>query len=227
MGELSASIAHEINQPLTAIITNADTCLHWLSGPADDFEKARAAAIRMKSDAQRASDVLGRIRALLVGKRPERIHVAVNDVIRDVLSLVGGELQSRDVCLMTQLTETSARIIADPIQLQQVVLNLIMNAVEAMVAVTDRRRTLIISSDWISADKVMVSTEDNGIGLDPAFVNCVFDPFFTTKASGMGMGLSICRSIIEAHGGELRASRAAPFGAKFQFTLPLDPDLTS
>jgi PAS domain S-box-containing protein len=220
MGELAASITHELRQPLSAAVTNGTTCQHWLSEHTLDLARARRAAQRMVAAAQRASEVMDRIRGLLNKTPPEKISVVINDLLRETLAVMENELRVRQVVVATELAEPSPTIIGDRVQLQQVVLNLIMNGVEAMSLVAERPRLLRISSRREAPGDVLVAVEDSGMGLDPAIAEKIFDPFFTTKAGGMGMGLSICRSIIEGHGGRLWASPSPSHGALVQFTLP-------
>jgi PAS domain S-box-containing protein len=222
MGELAASIAHELRQPLSAAVTNGTTCQHWLSEDTLDLARARKAVQRMVAAAQRASEVMDRIRGLINKTPSEKISVVVNDLIRETLALIETELRARQIVVATDLAEPPISIAADRVQLQQVVLNLIMNAVEAMSLVADRTRLLRISSQREAPSSVLIRVADSGTGLDPTIAERIFDPFFTTKAGGMGMGLSICRSIIDGHGGRLWASPAPSYGALVQFTLPTE-----
>lgn len=222
MGELAASIAHELRQPLSAAVTNGTTCQHRLSGDTLDLARARRAAERMIAAARRASEVMDRIRGLLNKRPPERTRVDINDLIYETLVVMDAELRAREIVVATELAEPSSSTIGDRVQLQQVVLNLIMNGVEAMSPVADRPRLLRISSRREAPDSVLVAVEDSGTGLDPTIAERIFDPFFTTKAGGMGMGLSICRSTIEGHGGRLWASPASSHGTVVQFTLPTE-----
>jgi PAS domain S-box-containing protein len=218
MGELTASIAHEINQPLAAVATNASASLHWLAVQPPNLAEAREAMTGAMQEAQRASRVIDRVRTLLKKASPELRILNVNDVIREVLSLADSELTASGVAVQLALAPDVA-VIGDRVQLQQVVLNLIMNAMDAMAAVTDRPRTLAIKSVK-DVEDVVVEVQDSGKGLDPEQVSRIFDSFFTTKPDGIGMGLSISRSIVEAHGGQLIASPACPHGALFQVVLP-------
>ena len=220
MGELAASIAHELKQPLSAAVTNGTTCQHWLSEDTLDLARARKAAQRMIAAAQRASEVMDRIRGLINKTSSEKISVVVNDLICETLALIETELRARQIVVATDLAEPPISIVADRVQLQQVVLNLIMNAAEAMSLVADRTRLLRISSQREPPSSVLVRVADAGTGLDPTIAERIFDPFFTTKAGGVGMGLSICRSIIDGHGGQLWASPAPSYGALVQFMLP-------
>ena len=220
MGQLSASIAHEINQPLMAIVTNSDTCLHWLASTDPDLEKAREAAQRMARDARRASDIIARIHSLMSKTVSQRTLVDINALIRDVLDLTQGELRKHEVAAHVELTASMPMILGDQVQLQQVILNLVLNSIEAMMAVQNRPRALRVTSVLNGADELQVSLHDTGVGLDPSSADRIFDAFFTTKPSGTGMGLSICRSIVEAHGGRICALSGIPHGAIFQFSLP-------
>ena len=225
MGELAASIAHELRQPLSAAVTNGTTCQHWLSEDTLDLARARGAAQRMIAAAQRASEVMDRIRALTNKMPPQRGVLAINDLLRETIALMETELRARRIVVATELAEPLPAIIGDWVQLQQVVLNLIMNGVEAMSLVADRPRLLRIRSRREAPGSVLVAVEDAGTGLDPAIAEKIFDPFFTTKAGGMGMGLSICRSIIDGHGGRLWASPMPSGGALVQFTLPTEDNV--
>ena len=222
MGELAASIAHELRQPLSAAVTNGTTCQHWLSEDTLDLARARKAAQRMIAAAQRASEVMDRIRGLINKTPSEKISVVVNDLICETLALIETELRARQIVVATDLAEPPISIVADRVQLQQVVLNLIMNAAEAMSLVADRTRLLRISSQREPPSSVLIRVADAGTGLDPTIAERIFDPFFTTKAGGVGMGLSICRSIIDGHGGRLWASPAPSYGALVQFMLPTE-----
>jgi PAS domain S-box-containing protein len=222
MGELTASIAHELRQPLSAAVTNGTTCQHWLSEDTLDLDRARRAAQRMIAASKRASEVMDRIRGLLNKAPPERTRIDINDLLRETLTVMGAELRARQIVVATELGESTPSMIGDRVQLQQVVLNLIMNGVEAIGSVADRPRLLRISSRSEAPASVLVAVEDSGTGLDPAVAERIFDPFFTTKAGGMGMGLSICRSVIEGHGGRLWATPASSGGAVMQFMLPVE-----
>jgi PAS domain S-box-containing protein len=224
MGQLSASIAHEIKQPLTAIAANADTCLHWLSAEEPDLAKARAAAQRLARDARRASEIVDRIKALMNKTPVERVLLNINEIIHEVLKLTQGELRKHQITTLADLDDSIRPINGDRVQLQQVILNLVLNSIESMMLVSDRPRTLSIRSRVLDNAIVELCFYDSGVGLDSTVADRVFDAFFTTKRNGTGMGLAICRSIIEAHDGQISASPAAPFGAVFQFTLPSQID---
>jgi PAS domain S-box-containing protein len=220
MGELSASIAHEVNQPLGAIVSNGQACLRLLAVPKPDIQDLREAVEEMISDGKRASEVLRRIRALVRNISPERKPLDVNEVVDEVLALTRQELRTYGVSAQTELNRDLPLVHADRVQLQQVVLNLVMNAIEAMRETSDRPRTLSLRSEPGQLRDVVVSVADNGAGLATGAVAHVFDAFFTTKAEGMGMGLSICNSIVRAHGGRLSAAPGVPHGAVFSFSLP-------
>ena len=221
MGQLSASIAHEINQPLTAIAANSDTCLHWLSTEEPDLTKARAAAQRLANDARRASEIIARIKALMNKTPVEKAPVDIIDAIRDVMKLTQEEFRKHRITTLADLPESVPQINGDRVQLEQVILNLVLNSIESMMLVEDRPRTLLIRSQVLDDRMVEISFHDTGVGLDSTVVDRLFDAFFTTKHHGTGMGLAICRSIIEAHDGQISAIPGAPFGAVFQFSLPV------
>jgi PAS domain S-box-containing protein len=227
MGELSASIAHEINQPLGAIVANGQACLRFLAMPTADIAEAREAIEEMISDGRRASEVLKRVRALGQNAPPKRKLLDISDAITEVLALTRQELRTYEVSVRTELDHNLPLVHADPIQVQQVVLNLVMNAIEAMRETDDRPRTLSLKSGSGEHQDVIVTVADNGAGLDAAHLEHLFEAFFTTKAEGMGMGLSICNSIVRAHGGRLSAAAGAPHGAVFCFSLPAVAESTS
>jgi two-component system sensor kinase FixL len=220
VGELAASIAHEVNQPLTGVITNGNACLRWLGRTPPDVDEAREAVTRMIRDGSRASEVMARIRTLLRKAEPQKTRLAINDVIGEVIALAESEVHRNRVLLKTDLAADFPPVLADRIQLQQVLLNLMLNGMEAMRAVTDRSRELIIRSQAEETDAIRVAVQDAGVGIDPQDMDRIFTAFFTTKPEGLGMGLAISRSIIEAHGGRLWATPNAGPGATFQFTLP-------
>jgi PAS domain S-box-containing protein len=220
MGELAASIAHELRQPLAAIVMNGSAALRWLNREQPNLEEAREASERSVKEAQRADEIIHGLRALLGNQAPRREAFDIVDQIREVLELVRAELRRDHVGIRTEFPRALPRVYGDGVQLQQVLLNLILNAVEAMKTVTDRGRELTLRVESESADAISVVIEDTGAGLDPKSVDRIFEPFFTTKANGLGMGLSICRSIVEAHGGRLAASSRSPYGAAFRFTVP-------
>jgi len=226
MGQLTASIAHEINQPICAMVTNAEAALRWLGRRPPDLEEVRQTLGRIISDGGRAGDVIGRIRALIKKAPPRKEGLEINEAILEVIALTRGEVVQSGVSVRTQLAEGLPLIQADRVQLQQVILNLIINAVEAMSGLGEGSRELVISTGRDASNGVLVSLRDSGPGLDPASLERLFDAFYTTKSSGLGMGLSICRSIIEAHGGRIWAGANEPRGAVFHFTLPLEPEET-
>src|SRR6266576_623927 len=221
MGELAASIAHEINQPLAAVVANANACLRWLAGAVPNLDEAREAVGRIVRDGNRASDVIGRIRALFKKSGDEKALLDINEVIHEVVGLIQSEIQKNGVALGMALARGLPRVMGDRVQLQQVILNLVMNGIEAMSAVTDRPRDLVIRSDPYESDKVLIAIQDSGIGLNPESLDHLFAAFFTTKPKGMGMGLAISRSIVENHGGRLWAVPNNGPGATFQFTLDI------
>ncbi len=220
MGQLTASIAHEVNQPIAAVVTNAQAALRWLNMQPPDPEEVRQALDRIVSNGRRAGDVIGRIRGLVTKTPPRKDRLDINDTIREIIALTRSELRSSGTSLQTQLADGLPLVRGDRIQLQQVMLNLILNAVEAMSGSDEGSRELLISSEGDGANGVRIAVRDWGPGLKPESLDRLFDAFYTTKPDGMGMGLSICRSIIEAHGGRLWATRNQPQGAVFQFTLP-------
>jgi PAS domain S-box-containing protein len=223
MGELAASLAHEINQPLAAIVTNGSAGLRWLNQGQPDLDEARAALSRIVRDGARAADVIRGLRALAKKTGPELAKLDINDTILEVLALTRSEMQRHGVVLHTDLFTGDRPVFADRVQLQQVLMNLILNGIEAMRAVAGHQRVLAISSEPAGPDGVLVAVADTGPGLDPATADRIFEPFFTTKPQGMGMGLSICRSIITAHGGQLWGSPGVPCGAVFRFTVSRVP----
>ncbi len=220
LGELAASIAHEINQPLAAVATSGNACLRWLTRDPPDLNAARQAVARIVQDAHRAGDVIHSLRTLAVKSGPQLTELDVNGAIQEVLVLTRGDLHRHGVALHTDLFADLRPVMGDKVQLQQVLLNLITNAVDAMAEVTDRAKMLLITAHPAQPDGVLVSVEDTGTGFDPATADQIFAPFYTTKSSGMGMGLSICKTIIEGRGGQLWAKPNQPHGAIFQFRLP-------
>jgi signal transduction histidine kinase len=220
MGELVASIAHEINQPLAAISANGEACLRWLNRDEPDLDEAREAVFRITQDSRRAAGVIANLRAMVNKSGPQLAKLDINDAIEEVLVLTRSELTNQNVELHTDLSTHDRSVFGDRVQLQQVMLNLIMNGIDAMSAVTGRAKVLTISSEPVESDGVLVAVKDTGTGIDPATADRIFESLFTTKPNGMGMGLSICRSMIDAHGGRFWASPNTPHGAIFQFTLP-------
>jgi signal transduction histidine kinase len=227
MNELLASIAHEINQPLGAIVSNGQAGLRFLAAPVPDIPEVRDALEEMISDAKRASDVLGRIRALGKSASPERKPLDINDVVGKVLELMQQELRTYAISANSELDHSLPLVQGNGIQLQQVVLNLMMNAVEAMRGIDDRPRVLDLKSEFHGHHGVFITVADNGAGLPKVDdLNHIFDAFFTTKAGGTGMGLSICNSIVRAHGGRLSVAPGSSFGAVFSFSLPAIAETT-
>jgi len=222
LGELTASIAHEINQPLAAVVNNATACLHWLA--AQNLEEARQSAEFIIADGHRAGEIIGRIRALAKKAPSRRDWIDVNETILEVIALARSEVHSNGVALRTRLSDDLPLVLGDRIQLQQVMLNLMINAIEAMNEVIDASRELFISSARDASHSVLVAVRDSGPGLDPESLDRLFHAFYTSKPQGMGMGLVISRSIVEAHGGRLWATANVPHGAVFQFTLPIVAD---
>jgi signal transduction histidine kinase len=219
MGELTALIAHEINQPLAAVVTNANACLRWLMGPIPNLDEAREALARIVRDGNRASDVIGRIRALVKKSGTEKASLDLNEVIQEVVGLVQSEIQKSGVTLQMELADDLPQILGNRVQLQQVILNLVMNGIEAMDTVTDRPREILIRSCEHESDQLLIAVQDSGVGIDSQNLEKIFDAFYTTKPQGMGMGLAISRSIVENHGGRLWAVPNDSPGATFQFTL--------
>jgi PAS domain S-box-containing protein len=222
LGQLAASIAHEVNQPLAAIVADATASLNWLARAKPDLEHVRETLAAIVKDGHRAADIIQRIRQLTTKTEPRNARLNVNDVVRDVVDLVRAELQRHDVALALELTAELAFVFGDRVQLQQLILNLVMNAVDAMTSVSGRPRNLIIGSERHHEHHITVAIHDTGVGLDPNHIDRLFNAFFTTKPGGMGMGLSISRSIVEAHGGRLWATPNSPYGAIFHFSLPID-----
>jgi PAS domain S-box-containing protein len=219
MGELTASLAHEVNQPIAAAITNANTCIRWLAADTPNLEEARAAAMRIVKDGKRAAEIISRVRLLFKKGNPERELVDANEVIREMIVVLRSEAMRYSISVQTELAEDLPPVMGDRVQLQQVMMNLIMNGIDAMKDV-DGTRELIIKSQRAENEQVLVSVSDTGVGLPPQQADQVFDAFFTTKPHGTGMGLRISRSIIESHGGRLWAADNSPHGASFCFTLP-------
>ena len=227
LGELTASIAHEVNQPLAALVTNAEACLRWLDRGTPDLGEARGAVESIIKDGNRAAEVIRHVRALTNKTDTQKAPLDINDVVNEVIALVQRELFSHRVSLRTEFAPALPVVLADRVQLQQVTINLIMNGIEAMQPITDRPRELVIRSHQDEARQVLVTVEDCGVGISAENVDRLFNAFFTTKSSGMGMGLSICRSIIAAHGGRMSAANNPGSGATFQFTLPSHQEGTS
>ena len=227
LGELAASIAHEVNQPLAGVVSNAEACLRWLDCEAPNLDRARRSVEWIIEDGNRASEVIQRVRSLARKSNLEKVPLDINDVVRETITLVQHELFSHRMSLRTKLAPDLPMILGDRIQLQQVIINLVMNGIEAMQSVTNRPRELVICTHQEEPQEVFVSVTDHGVGISTEIADRLFDAFFTTKSSGMGMGLSICRSIIETHSGRIWATANLPHGATFQFTVPVDAETVS
>ena len=219
LGELTSSIAHEINQPLGAVVNNASACVRWLA--AQNLEEARRSAALVIADGHRAADIMRRIRALATKAPPHKDWLDLNATIRDALALVRSEVDRHGVMVETHLAAEVPWMLGDRIQLQQVLLDLVMNAIEAMRGVGPGPRTLWVSSEKVATTEVVIAVRDSGPGFDPQHLDRLFDAFYTTKPEGMGLGLAISRRIIDAHGGRLWATANTPHGAVVQFALPL------
>jgi C4-dicarboxylate-specific signal transduction histidine kinase len=218
MGEMTASLAHEVNQPIAAAVTNAKTCLRWLTRDHPDVEEARAAAMRSAKDGMRAAEIVSRVRLLFKKGTPQREFVDVNEVVREMIVLLRSEATRCLVSVQTELAADLPQIMGDRVQLQQVLMNLMLNGIDAMKDV-DGTRELAIKSQRAKNEEVVVSVTDSGVGLPPQQADQIFNAFFTTKPHGTGMGLRISRSIVESHGGRLWATDNSPRGASFCFTL--------
>ena len=225
-GQLSASIAHEINQPIAAVIANANAGLRWLGARRPDLDEVQQALRRIVRDGTRAGEVIGRVRTLVEKVPPRLDRFDINEAIREVIPLIQAELQRNRVGLQTGLANDLPLVPGDRVQLQQVIVDLIVNALDAMAGVSDGIRELTIASGTAAPNDVFVEVQDTGPGLDPASLDRLFQSFYTTKPDGMGMGLAISRSIVEAHGGRLSATPNEPRGAVFRMTLPVQETLT-
>jgi C4-dicarboxylate-specific signal transduction histidine kinase len=219
MGELTASLAHEVNQPIAAAVTNANTCLRWLTRDHPDLEEAREAASRIVKDATRAAGIINRVRLLFKKSTPQRELVDVNEAIREMIVLLRSEATRYNITVRMELAADLPRIMGDRVQLQQVLMNLMVNSIDAMKEV-DGAHELAVKSQRTEKEEVLVSVTDTGVGLPPEQTEQIFNAFFTTKPHGTGMGLRISRSIVESHGGRLWAADNSPRGANFCFTLP-------
>ena len=219
MGELTASLAHEVKQPIAAAVTDANTCLRWLTRDQPDLEEAREASLRVVKDATRAAEIIDRIRLLFKKGTPQRELVDVNEVIREMIVLLRNQATRYSIFVRTDLAVDIPRIMGDRVQLQQVLMNLIVNSFDAMKDV-EGTRSLAIKSQRAENEQVMLSVSDTGVGLPPQQADQIFNAFFTTKLRGTGLGLRISRSIVESHGGRLWAADNSPRGASFHFTLP-------
>jgi PAS domain S-box-containing protein len=226
MGELTASIAHEVNQPLGAIVSSAAACERWLAAKPPQMEKAQRALERIINDGRRAGEVIKRIRALMKRQAPRKDWLQINDAILEVIAIAQHQLRQNDILLETQLAEGLPPVRGDRVQLQQVLLNLIVNAIEAMSGIDERRRELTIVSAADGPEAVAVEVRDSGMGVEPERAAHLFEPFYTTKAEGLGIGLSISRTIVETHGGNLSAATNVPHGAVFRFSVPLEEPLS-
>jgi signal transduction histidine kinase/PAS domain-containing protein len=220
MGELTASLAHEVNQPIAAAITDANTCLRWLAGDIPNLEEAREAAMRVVKDNRRAAEIISRIRLLFRKGAPERELVDINEVVREMIVLLRSELAQYSILIRTDLAGNCPRVLADRVQLQQVLMNLIMNSIDALKDVGGTRE-IAIQSERTENEQLLLSVSDTGVGLSPQHADQIFNAFFTTKDHGTGMGLRISRSIVESHGGRLWADANSPRGATFHLTLPI------
>jgi C4-dicarboxylate-specific signal transduction histidine kinase len=224
MGELTASLAHEVNQPIAAAVTNANTCLRWLTRDHPDVGEARAAAMRIVKDGTRAADIVSRIRLLFKKGAPQRELVDINEVIRAMIVLLRGEATRYSILVRAELATDLPQVTGDRVQFQQVLMNLMINGIDAMKE-ADGTRELSIKSQPVENEQLLVSVSDTGVGLPPQQADQIFNAFFTTKPHGTGMGLRISRSIIESHGGRLWAADNSPRGASFCFTLPIQAEI--
>ena len=224
LGEMTASIANEVSQPLAAVVANAQACLSWLRRGAPDVDAARRSVEWIIDGGNRASEVIRRVRALATKTSLEKVPLDVNSLVSKTLLLARRELTGHQVLLRMNLAPGLPMILGDRVQLQQVIINLVMNGIEAMRSITDRPRELVVRSGQDESGQAFISVADCGVGIAAEDVEQLFHPFFTTKSDGMGMGLTICRSMMEAHGGRLWATTTVPHGAMFQFTLPVSID---
>jgi signal transduction histidine kinase len=219
MGELTASLAHEVNQPITAAVNGASTCVRWLTREDPDLVEAREAALGVIRNAKRAADIINRIRSISKKGESKRQLANVNELILEMTALLQSEAKRYSISVRTELNTDLPKLMADSVQVQQVLMNLIMNGIDAMKDV-DQEREITIRSQWADNRMLMISVSDTGVGLPPQQADRIFDAFFTTKSHGIGMGLRISRSIVESHGGRLWAADNSPHGASFHFTLP-------
>jgi len=227
LGELAASIAHEVKQPLAAITTNANACARWMAADPPNLQRMNISIACIVQDANRASETLSRVRALTRGGEPQRTWVDVNRLIRETLALLEGPMRDQQIELRTDLSDKLPMVHVDAVQFQQVLINLAVNALEAIGEAGGAERTIQISAQKARGCDVQITVEDTGVGLDAARADMIFDAFYTTKPQGIGIGLSICRSIIEAHGGQLMATPRTGGGALFRFTLPGEQEQNS
>jgi two-component system, LuxR family, sensor kinase FixL len=223
MGEMAAAIVHEINQPSAAVAANAHEALRLLAGFAPDLDQARAALKRIVNDSQRVNKVIDNIRLMFNTDRPTKAPLDVNELIREVIALVRGEIEHQRVSVRTELANELPRVPANLVQLRQVIMNLVTNAVDAMQAVADRDRVLRIKTEIYERSHLIITVEDSGTGIDPKNLDSIFEPFFTTESDRMGMGLPICWSIIANHGGRMAVAHGQPHGSIFQVFLPRGP----
>ena len=223
LGELSASITHEVNQPIAAARNNVVAALHFLDGDSPDLQEVREALAAAVKDADRVGAIVGRMRSLMQKASPRLDQVDLNEALQEVIELTRGEALKNGVSVESQLAKDLPIIAGDRVQLQQVVLNLILNAVQAMGAVSEGARQVLITTRQIELNDLYVGVQDTGPGFSPETLPRLFEPFYTTKPNGMGMGLTICRSIVEAHGGRLWVRACQPLGAHFQFAIPARP----
>ena len=223
LGELTASIAHEVNQPLAAMVTNGEACLRWLRHDQPDMGEVQSAITRIIQDGKRASDVIWRIRALSQKRESQKLPLDLNEVVGEALPLLQHEVLSHRISLKLELTSDLPSALGDRIQLQQVIVNLLVNGIQALAPVTERPRDLVVRTARHNGDQILISVRDSGVGIGASDPDRLFDAFYTTKTNGMGMGLSICRSIIEGHGGRIWAARNDGPGVTFRFTLPTIP----
>jgi C4-dicarboxylate-specific signal transduction histidine kinase len=221
LGELTAVIAHEVNQPLTGVVNSGHACLRWLSGETPNLAAARGSVERIINAGNRAAEVIKRVRALIQKAPPQREQLNINGAIEEVLALVQGEIQRKSISLRTDLASDVPTIFGDRVQLQQVILNLVLNAIDAM-SVTLPPRDLLVASSKNEPNEIMVTVRDSGTGLDEKSLDRIFQAFYTTKAQGMGIGLAVSQTIVQTHGGLLWARPNEPRGAVFAFTLPTD-----
>jgi C4-dicarboxylate-specific signal transduction histidine kinase len=219
MGELTASLAHEVNQPITAAVNGASTCVRWLTRDEPDLGEAREAALGVIRNAKRAADIINRIRSISKKGESKRQLADVNELILEMIALLRSETKRYSISVRTELNAELPKVMADSVQVQQVLMNLIMNGIDAMKDV-DQEREITIRSQWADNRMLMISVSDTGVGLPPQQEDRIFDAFFTTKPHGIGMGLRISRSIVESHGGRLWAAGNSPHGASFHFTIP-------
>ncbi len=222
MGEMAASIAHEINQPLASVVNNANAAMRWLDRQPPNIEEVETALRRIVNDGERGSGIIGSIRAMAKKGDRSRVEIDLNELIHDVMRLSEGQFQRHGVSIRSELAYDLPRVVADRVQLQQVMLNLLMNAAEATLSVGDRERRVNVRSEKHNGQGALIAVEDSGTGIEPEDAKRIFDAFYTTKAEGMGMGLSICRSIVESHGGRITVVKAVPYGSVFQVILPGD-----